>query len=107
MGVNSLPKTVTRQCRGCDLNPSPTAPESSTLPSHVSIYSALFARRQHAVPALRVDLDGLGELESFAGGEEEVDLLSERAGEHWVVSARHRSYRPFIGTVARARHGLR
>ena len=22
MGVNSLPKTVTRQCRGCDLNPA-------------------------------------------------------------------------------------
>jgi len=31
MGVNSLPKTVTRQRRGCDLNPGPTAPESSTL----------------------------------------------------------------------------
>ena len=30
-GVNSLPKTVTRQRRGCDLNPGPTAPESSTL----------------------------------------------------------------------------
>jgi len=38
MGVNSLPKTVTRQRRGCDLNPGPTALESSTLttrlPSH-------------------------------------------------------------------------
>jgi len=38
MGVNSLPKTVTRQRRDCDLNPGPTAPESSTLttrlPSH-------------------------------------------------------------------------
>ena len=39
MGVNSLPKTVTRQRRGCDyVNPGPTAPESSTLttrlPSH-------------------------------------------------------------------------
>jgi len=31
MGVNSLPKTVTRQRRGCDLNPSPSVPESSTL----------------------------------------------------------------------------
>ena len=31
MGVNSLPKTVSRQRRGCDLNPGPTAPESSTL----------------------------------------------------------------------------
>jgi len=38
MDVNSLPKTVTRQRRDCDLNPGPTAPESSTLttrlPSH-------------------------------------------------------------------------
>ena len=31
MGVNSLPKTVTRQRSSCDLNPGPTAPESSTL----------------------------------------------------------------------------
>jgi len=38
MGVNSLPKTVTRQRRGCDLNQGRSAPESSTLttplPSH-------------------------------------------------------------------------
>jgi len=38
MGVNSLPKTVTRQRRGCDLNPGLSVPESSTLttrlPSH-------------------------------------------------------------------------
>jgi len=31
MGVNSLPKTVTRQRRGCDLNPGLVCPESSTL----------------------------------------------------------------------------
>ena len=31
MGVNSLPKTVTRPRRDCDLNPGPSAPESSTL----------------------------------------------------------------------------
>jgi len=31
MGVNSLPKTVTRQRSDCDLNPVPTAPESSML----------------------------------------------------------------------------
>ena len=30
-GVNSRPKTVTRQRRGCDLNPGPSARESSTL----------------------------------------------------------------------------
>ena len=28
--MNSLLKTVTRQRSGCDLNPGPTAPESST-----------------------------------------------------------------------------
>ena len=36
--MSSLPKTVTRQRRCCDLNPGPSAPESSTLttrlPSH-------------------------------------------------------------------------
>jgi len=31
MGVNSLPKTITLQHRGCDLNPGPSAPASSTL----------------------------------------------------------------------------
>jgi len=40
MGVNSLPKTVSRQRRDCDLNPGPSASESSTLttrlPSHPS-----------------------------------------------------------------------
>jgi len=39
MGVNSLPKFVTRQRRDCDLNSGPTAYESSTLitrlPSHL------------------------------------------------------------------------
>ena len=38
MCVNSLSTTVTRQRRDCDLNPGPSAPESSTLttrlPSH-------------------------------------------------------------------------
>jgi len=38
MGVNSLPKTVTRQRRDSDLNPGSSAPEFSTLttrlPSH-------------------------------------------------------------------------
>jgi len=36
MGVNSLPKTVIRQRRGCDLNPGPTAPEFSTLTTGLS-----------------------------------------------------------------------
>ena len=41
MGVNSLPKTVTRQCRDCDLNPGSSEPESSRLttrlPSHPKV----------------------------------------------------------------------
>jgi len=48
MGVNSLPKTVTRQRRDCDLNPGSSAPESSTLttrlPSHpISVYESIIA----------------------------------------------------------------
>ena len=31
IGVNGLPRTVTRQLRDCDLNPGPSVPESSTL----------------------------------------------------------------------------
>ena len=36
MGVNSLPKTVTRQRRDCDLNPGPSVPESSMLTTQLS-----------------------------------------------------------------------
>ena len=35
MGVNSLPKTATRQRRDCDLNPGPSAPDSNTLTSRL------------------------------------------------------------------------
>ena len=46
MGVNSLPKTVTRQRRDCDLNPGPTAPESSTLTTRLASrpFNSLFSR---------------------------------------------------------------
>jgi len=36
--VNSLPKTVTRQRRDCDINPGPAAPESSTLTTRLPSY---------------------------------------------------------------------
>jgi len=42
MGVNSLPKTVTRQRRDCDLNPGPTAPESSTLTTRLASHPREF-----------------------------------------------------------------
>jgi len=40
MGVNSLPKSATRQRRGCDLNPGPSAPESSTLTTRLPTCSS-------------------------------------------------------------------
>jgi len=47
MGVNSLPKTVTRQRPGCDLNPGPSVLESSTLTNRLP---------SHPVATLRCDL---------------------------------------------------
>ena len=47
MGVNSLPKTVTRQRRDCDLNPGPSAPESSTLTTRLP--SQLKVKRKFVV----------------------------------------------------------
>ena len=53
--MNSLPKTVTRQRRDCDLNPGSSAPESSTLttrlPNHQTKDSAK-AIRQNKKPKL-------------------------------------------------------
>jgi len=46
MSVNSLPKTVTRQRRDCDLNLGPSAPESSTLTTRLpsrNIYNDLIS----------------------------------------------------------------
>jgi len=41
MGVNSLPKTVTGQRRGCDLNPGPSVPGSSTLTTRLPLCQKL------------------------------------------------------------------
>jgi len=40
--VNSLPKTVIRQRRDCDLNPGPSAPESSTVTTWLDSRPAYF-----------------------------------------------------------------
>ena len=60
MGVNSLPKTVTRQRRDCDLNPGSSAPEFSTLttwlPSHPSC-GHTHAIYQDQRPKSRVETD--------------------------------------------------
>ena len=71
MGVNSLPKTVARQRRDCELNPGPSAPESSTLTTRlpscaVSVIKRLsvrlavcpvrrFVRLSHRSTAARAD----------------------------------------------------
>jgi len=49
MGANSLPKTVTRQRRDCDLNPGPSAPEFSTLTTRLPSYclSLYFQKKYH------------------------------------------------------------
>jgi len=49
MGVSSLPKTVTRQRRDCDLNPGPSAPESSYQATSLSMVP----------PKIIIDLAGL------------------------------------------------
>ena len=46
MGVNSLPKTVTRRRRGCDLNPGRSAPESSTLTMHSATEPLVYELRR-------------------------------------------------------------
>ena len=53
MGVNSLPKTVTRQRRDYDLNPGPSAPESSTLTTRLLSHpSHGYRRLKHSGPVL-------------------------------------------------------
>jgi len=44
MGVNSLPKTVTRQRRDFDLNPGPSAPVSSALTTRLPLLYQLLKK---------------------------------------------------------------
>jgi len=45
--VNSLPKTVVRERRGCYLNPGPSAPESSTLTTRLPSLQYTDSKRPH------------------------------------------------------------
>jgi len=47
--VNSLPKTVSRQRHGCDLNPGPSAPESSTLTTRLPSRPVIMYQRRRGV----------------------------------------------------------
>ena len=53
MGVNSLPKTVTRQRRDCDLNPGPTVPKSSTLTTRLPSHPAQTTQRIRGFAIMR------------------------------------------------------
>ena len=52
MGVNSLPKTVTRQRRNCDLNPGPSVRESRTLTTRLPSLPAGRILVDSCVPAI-------------------------------------------------------
>jgi len=54
MGVNSLPKTVTRQRRDCDLNPGPSVPESSTLTTRLPSHPYLLDTFQKTTPTVPI-----------------------------------------------------
>ena len=67
MGVNSLPKTVIRQRRDCDLNPGPSAPESSKLttrllrnccpfPYHLNFCCRIFPLSNFSLPIFPLPL---------------------------------------------------
>jgi len=64
--VNSLSKTVTRQRRDCDLNPGPTAPESSTLNTRLPTTEQPVTNQEHIVRILEnltmVLIDGVREM---------------------------------------------
>jgi len=46
MGVNSLLKTVTRQRHDCDLNPGPSAPQSSTITTRLLSHPVLLPTQE-------------------------------------------------------------
>jgi len=56
MGVNSLPKTVTRQRRDGDLNPGPSAPESNTLTTQLPNHPIVSYRIMFLILVPFVDL---------------------------------------------------
>ena len=66
MGVNSLPKTVTRPRRNCDLNPGHSAPESSTLTTRLPSHPLAVNRSRGKCPVRAVDSISLGVRRSAA-----------------------------------------
>jgi len=54
--VNSLPKTVTRQRRGCDLNPGPAAPESSTIITRLPSRPSHFGKVEKRIAKVEIEV---------------------------------------------------
>ena len=83
MAVSSLPKTVIRQRRECDLNSGPSAPESSTLtarlPSHPNMKPICDGATENARPE-NAGLENNGQLRKESQGLENAGL--ENDGQH-------------------------
>ena len=47
--MNSLPKSVTRQSRDCDLNPGPSAPEFRTLTTQLLATNTYYGKQMDRV----------------------------------------------------------
>ena len=71
MGVNSLPKSVIGERRGCDLNPGPSAPESSMLTTRLPSHPVFLVTAKKSVDADR-------RASCFARAASEVRRLSRR-----------------------------
>jgi len=57
MGVNSLPKTVTRQRRDCDLNLGPSALESSTLTTRLQSHASMVLAKPPCLQSIKLIFD--------------------------------------------------
>jgi len=75
MGVNSLPKTVTRQHRGCNLNPGPFVLESSMLISRLPSHP-----EEHTRP-FNGPFSGTTQVSRYQKGKTNLDFTEARDGE--------------------------
>jgi len=77
--VNSLPKIVTRQRRGCDLNPGPSAPESSTLTTWLYNKDSMTSYHTHThTHPLNGPLSGSTQVSRYRKGKTNLDFTGER-----------------------------
>ena len=111
MGVNSLPKTVTRQRRDCDLNPGPSAPESSTLTTRLPSHPVIQYDCLTLILPLRLTTDHSAEKENagqkWQSGDEHLETHRVRATAK-LTATRHSCSDPTavtsVGIKACSRH---